>query len=102
MAGKTNLKEMVELLNSSRVMLTTDSGPAHVANALGVHTIVLFGAGNENNTAPYNKINRQIIRLGQLPCEPCINNTCKLYGVPECLVQLDENIIAAIVYHALL
>ena len=102
MAGKTNLKEMVELLNNCPVMLTTDSGPAHVANALGVHTIVLFGAGNENNTAPYNKHNRSIVRLGQLACEPCVNNTCKLYGVPECLVQLDESLIAAQVYHALL
>lgn len=102
MAGKTNLKEMVELLNSCAVMLTTDSGPAHVANALGVHTIVLFGAGNENNTAPYNKHNRSIVRLGLLACEPCVNNTCKLYGVPECLLQLDENLIAAEIYRALL
>ena len=92
-SGKTNLPELINLLGSCPVMLTTDSGPAHVANALSTYTVVLFGAGNENNTAPYNKTNRSIIRLGQLTCEPCVSNTCKLYGTPKCLVMLDENII---------
>jgi lipopolysaccharide heptosyltransferase II len=92
-AGKTSLPQLMQLFATSAAVLTTDSGPAHVANALGVQTIVLFGAGNENNTAPYNKNNRSIIRLGQLNCEPCVSNTCKLYGVPQCLVRLDENII---------
>lgn len=100
-AGMTSLPEMVTLLNSCSVMLSTDSGPAHVANALGVYTIVLFGAGNENNTAPYNPRNRKILRLGQLPCEPCVNNTCKLYGIPKCLLQLDETLISTAVYSAL-
>ena len=101
-AGNTNLNDLVNLFGNSTAVLTTDSGPAHVANALGVHTVVLFGAGNENNTAPYNKNNRTIIRLGLLPCEPCVSNTCKVYGVPQCLVQLDENLIASAVYNALL
>lgn len=92
-SGKTNLPELINLLGSCPVMLTTDSGPAHVANALGTYTVVLFGAGNENNTAPYNKTNRSIIRLGELTCEPCVSNTCKLYSTPKCLAMLDENII---------
>ena len=91
----------MQLFARSTAVLTTDSGPAHVANALGVHTVVLFGAGNENNTAPYNKNSLTIIRLGQLPCEPCVSNTCKLYGVPQCLARLDENIIVAAVTNAL-
>ncbi len=101
-AGKTTLPELMKLFANAAAVLTTDSGPAHVANAFGVNTVVLFGAGNENNTAPYNKNNRTIIRLGQLPCEPCVSNTCKVYGVPQCLVKLDENIIIAAVKNALL
>jgi len=96
-AGNTSLPEMVALLSSCSVMLTTDSGPAHVANAVGVYTIVLFGAGNENNTAPYNADNRKILRLGKLPCEPCISNTCKHYGIPKCLQELDESLIISTV-----
>lgn len=100
-AGNTGLSELVTVLGSCSVMLTTDSGPAHVANALGTHTIVLFGAGNENNTAPYNKQNRSIIRLGQLDCEPCVSNICKLYGTPKCLQLLDEKIIVQQVINAI-
>ncbi len=92
LAGTTNLSALIELLASASILLTTDSGPAHVANALGTHTVVLFGAGNENNTAPYNS-NRTIIRLNKLGCEPCLKNACKLYEVPQCLQQLDSSFI---------
>lgn len=100
-AGQTSLRDLVELTARCKVFLTTDSGPAHVANAAGAHTVVLFGAGNELKTAPYNAGNREIIRLGQLPCEPCVKNTCRPYGVPKCLTDLDEARIAATVAAAL-
>ncbi|MCU7548958.1 glycosyltransferase family 9 protein [Chitinophagaceae bacterium LB-8] len=97
-AGKTNLPQLVELLASAQLMLTTDSGPAHLANALGTNTIVLFGAGNEANTAPYNAKLLTGIRLGKLSCEPCVKNVCKLYKVPQCMQQLDmEMIISKVV-----
>lgn len=91
LAGKTSLLQLAEVLASAKLMLTTDSGPAHLANALGTHTIVLFGAGKETNTAPYNKDSRSIIRLGQLSCEPCEKNVCVRYGIPQCLERLDSN-----------
>ena len=76
-AGTTNLTDLPLLMNGASVMLSTDSGPAHVANAIGLPLIVLFSAGNENSTAPFNKKDRTILRFGQLPCEPCIKNTCQ-------------------------
>ena len=93
LAGRTALPELVNLFTSCKAVLSTDSGPAHVSNALNKNTLVLFGAGNEFNTAPYNKAFCTVLRLNKLACEPCLNNTCKLYGVPECLLQLDEDII---------
>ena len=89
-AGKTSLEGLCELMASSAAVLTTDSGPAHLANALGTPTIVLFGAGNEQNTAPYNKQFLTVIRAGRLACEPCVRNTCKLYGIPKCMQLIDE------------
>jgi len=88
-AGKTDLPQLVQLLASARLLLTTDSGPAHLANALGTYTIVLFGAGNEKETAPYNQDLRTVIRLGQLSCEPCEKNVCVRYGIPQCLERLN-------------
>jgi len=89
-AGKTDLVGLSKLMASSAVLLTTDSGPAHLANSVGTPTIVLFGAGNEYNTAPYNKHNLSIIRYGKLNCEPCVKNVCPLYDIPKCMQLLDE------------
>jgi ADP-heptose:LPS heptosyltransferase len=90
LAGKTDLVRLINLMGSSAAILTTDSGPAHMANSVGTPTIVLFGAGNEHNTAPYNKQNLTVIRYGKLSCEPCVKNTCKLYGVPKCMQMIGE------------
>ncbi|MFI5188251.1 MAG: lipopolysaccharide heptosyltransferase II [Chitinophagales bacterium] len=93
--GQTSdLSDLIELIASGAAMLTTDSGPAHLANALGVPTVVTFGAGNENSTAPYNKEGLTVLRLGQLPCEPCLKNVCK-FGSPKCLEQLDADRIVS-------
>jgi heptosyltransferase II len=92
-AGSTNLTELVHYLASARLMLTTDSGPAHLANALGTETIVLFGAGNEAHTAPYNSDFCTVIRLGELSCEPCEKNICVRYGIPQCLERLNTALI---------
>ncbi|WP_214071559.1 glycosyltransferase family 9 protein [Mucilaginibacter sp. dw_454] len=89
-AGKTTLVTLSNLMASAKVVLSVDSGPAHLANALGIPVIALFGAGNEHNTAPYNKSNLTVIRSGQLECEPCVRNECKLYGIPKCMQLLDE------------
>lgn len=100
LAGKTNLKGLAETMAASKAVLTTDSGPAHLANAVGTPTVVLFGAGDETNTAPYNKQNLQVIRYGELVCEPCVRNTCKLFGVPKCMEMLNEiKIIKALSLH---
>ncbi len=89
-AGKTTLIGLANLMAGAKVLLTTDSGPAHLGNSLGLPVIALFGAGNENNTAPYNKTNLTVLRAGQLNCEPCVRNECKLYGIPKCMELLDE------------
>jgi heptosyltransferase II len=93
LAGKTTLPQLAEVLASARAVLTTDSGPAHLANALGTQTVVLFGAGNEANTAPHEQELLQVIRLGQLSCEPCTKNVCVRFETPQCLERLDIEFI---------
>ncbi|GAA4096997.1 glycosyltransferase family 9 protein [Mucilaginibacter panaciglaebae] len=88
--GKTTLYTLANLIASARVLLSTDSGPAHLGNALGIPVIALFGAGNEQNTAPYNKSHLTVLRSGRLECEPCVRNECKLYGIPKCMQLLDD------------
>lgn len=87
--GGTSLPELAAILAGAEVVLSTDSGPAHLANALGTPVVVLFGAGDENNTAPFNAANREVIRLGGLSCEPCLKNVCVRYEKPQCLERLN-------------
>ncbi len=89
MASKTSLHDLAKIISGARVMLSTDSGVAHLANALGVYTVVIFGAGNENKTAPFNMDKCSVVRLGELSCEPCENNACKRFGIPKCLTLLS-------------
>ncbi len=100
MAGKTNLSQLMDLFGTAPVMLTTDSGPMHLANALGVHTVALEGASDEKNTAPYNADKRTLIRSGLLPCEPCVKNVCK-FGIPKCLMNMEDKLIVQAVLHAM-
>jgi lipopolysaccharide heptosyltransferase II len=94
-AGSTDMPGLIRLLASARVVLSTDSGPAHLANALGTPTVVLFGAGNERNTAPYNSGWNTVIRLNKLSCEPCLSNRCVCYETPQCLERLSAAEIVA-------
>lgn len=97
LAGKTKLAELITVIKNAAFMLSTDSGPAHIAGALKVPVVILFGAGNEKNTGPYHNAKAIVVRNGLLPCEPCVKNTCKLQALPLCLVQLDtQKIIDAI------
>lgn len=92
LAGQTSLVQLVEVIHSADLMISSDSGPAHLANSVGTKLLVLFGAGNENNTGPYNKPGAHVMRLPGLPCAPCVSNTCK-FGVPKCLTGLDNTIL---------
>jgi lipopolysaccharide heptosyltransferase II len=99
-AGKTGLQSLASLMASADFMISTDSGPAHLANSLSTSLLVLFGAGNELNTAPFNVTNLNIMRLGELPCEPCVKNHCK-FGTPKCLELLNNDKIVQICKHYL-
>jgi lipopolysaccharide heptosyltransferase II len=89
-AGSTNLKDLITLMNSSKIVLSVDSGPAHLANALKTNTVIMHGADDEKNTEAYNKKYVFGLRYGQLSCEPCVKNTCNKYPEPACLIRLDN------------
>lgn len=91
-AGKLNLIELAQIIYESDLLLTTDSGIAHLANAFHKKTVVLFGAGDEINTRPYNYTKLQVMRAKNIDCAPCISNQCKL-GTPICLTEINSGLI---------
>ena len=54
LVGKTSLKELLALLQSAKLVIAPDSGPAHLANAVGVPVIGLYACTNPDRARPYN------------------------------------------------
>jgi ADP-heptose:LPS heptosyltransferase len=96
LAGKTSIPELGYVLQRAKVMITTDSGNAHFANALGTGTVVLFGAGLQSRCHPYKKDLVRALQLLDLDCVPCRSETCK-FGDNRCLANIDNaSILAAV------
>jgi lipopolysaccharide heptosyltransferase I len=55
LAGKTTLKELVELLREARLVVSNDTGPGHIAAALGVPIVMIFGPTNPIRIMPYGR-----------------------------------------------
>ncbi len=74
LAGATDLKELAALFKLSKGVVTVDSGPMHLASAMGANVVALFGPTAPWRTGPYGA-GHVVIRKG-LPCSPCFKRTC--------------------------
>lgn len=75
LTGETTLRELAYLMSLSSVVITVDSGPMHIAAAMGVPVIAIFGPTAPWRTGPYGKTH-SIVRK-ELPCSPCFSRVCK-------------------------
>jgi len=79
LAGKTSLRELMSLLAFCRVLLTNDSGPMHVAAALGTPVVVPFGSTSPELTGPGLPSDRRNRLLkSDAPCSPCFRRECPI------------------------
>jgi heptosyltransferase-1 len=69
LAGETTLGELVAVIKNASFMVCNDSGPMHIAAALGVPVFAVFGPTSPLRTGPYGGIHT-VIRE-ELPCAPC-------------------------------
>ncbi len=83
LAGRTSLAELAALLKKARVAVTTDTGPMHLAAALGTPVVALFGPTAPWRTGPFGA-GHQVVRL-PLSCSPCFRRQCP---EPRCLTDL--------------
>jgi lipopolysaccharide heptosyltransferase II len=87
LCGETSLPEMVEWLRLCDLMVTNDTGPMHVAAALNMPLVALFGPTEPRRTGPYRQLN-SVLRL-DLPCSPCLKSHCHYEKPDECLNALS-------------
>jgi heptosyltransferase-2 len=85
-AGGTNIGELVALLSLCDGFIGNDSGCAHIAGALGLPTVTIFGSTNPDRTRPLGSKTRVIYR--KLECSPCLARTCR-FGHYNCLTQVQ-------------
>ena len=79
LAGKTGLRELMVLLKLCRVLLTNDSGPMHVAAALGTSVVVPFGSTSPELTGPGLPGDaRHRLLKSDAPCAPCFLRECPI------------------------
>jgi heptosyltransferase-1 len=83
LTGKIPLPEMVEWIRRSELMISNDTGPMHVAAALGKRVVAIFGPTEPRRTGPYGQL-ANVIRM-ELPCAPCMKSNCNYFKPMECL-----------------
>ncbi len=84
--GKTSLVELGSLLQEMDLVISVDSGPMHMAAALGKPVLAIFGASDPLRTGPYGKQHRVLTTEG-LECRPCLSKSCARQDL-ACLAQL--------------
>jgi heptosyltransferase-2 len=75
-AGETSLAQYIELAAACRVYLSNDSGGMHIASALGVPTVAIFGATDDTTTGPTGPLAR-VVRE-PVECSPCLKRECPI------------------------
>lgn len=94
LAGKTNLKQAMDLIEASHCVVSNDSGLMHVAAGFGVPQVAIFGSSSPLHTPPLSN-KAKVLWLKDDPayappldCAPCFERTCPL-GHTRCLVDLS-------------
>ncbi len=91
-AGATDVGELVALLKLAGRFIGNDSGAMHIAGALGLPTVAIFGSTNPLRTGPMGPRTRVIWR--HLECSPCLARTCR-FGHYNCLRDIGPDEVAA-------
>ena len=96
LAGRTTLPELAGILQKARVAITADTGPMHLAAALGTKVVGIFGPTAPGRTGPFGAGHR-VVRLG-MECSPCFQRHCQN---PRCLIELTTEAVQAVVEKSL-
>jgi heptosyltransferase-2 len=87
-AGRTSLNEAIAMIARCDLFVTNDSGLMHVAGALGVPTVAIFGSTNPVTTSPMGE--RTVIVRRTVDCSPCLKQKCPTDFACMDLVSIDE------------
>lgn len=87
LSGQLTLKQLGAVIAASRLSISVDSVPMHMAAALGTPVVALFGPSNENEWGPWQVPQR--VMVSNHSCRPCRLDGCGGGKVSECLTALQ-------------
>jgi lipopolysaccharide heptosyltransferase II len=100
LVGKTSLLTLGAILKRCVTLVSGDTGPLHLATAVGARVVALFGAIDPDRTGPMG-IGHVVVRHTEVPCVPCMAKECMNPVYLECMekIEVDEvfDIIAGMV-----
>ena len=96
-AGQTTVKQLAALLSRCAVVVSSDTGPLHIAVAVGTPVVGLYGSPDPDKTGPFGEDNT--VLTADLPCSPCVNRpTCRDY---PCMREIQPERVAEAVLNLL-
>lgn len=81
------VSELVALIEGAALFIGTDSGPAHIAAALGLPVVVLFGSSDSTAWGPW-RTPHAVVQNPYL-CNPCRGDRCYAFAQPECILSIS-------------
>jgi lipopolysaccharide heptosyltransferase I len=85
LVGRVSLKQLVAVLRDVDLMISVDTGPMHIAAAVGLPVVALFGPTDPLRTGPLGP-GRSLRR--ELPCSPCLQRRCQIADTYRCMRDL--------------
>ncbi|HKZ46203.1 MAG TPA: glycosyltransferase family 9 protein, partial [Thermodesulfobacteriota bacterium] len=82
LAGEIDIRKSIALISRCNLFITNDSGPMHIAAALGIPTVAIFGSTDPKLTRPLGD-NVRVIKKN-IECSPCFDRECR-YGHYNCM-----------------
>jgi ADP-heptose:LPS heptosyltransferase len=89
LAGALSVKQLAALVARVDLQICVDSGPMHIAAAMGTPVVALFGPTDPRRTGP---VGPGVVLRRELSCSPCLDRTCRIADTHRCMrdVTVDE------------
>jgi lipopolysaccharide heptosyltransferase II len=89
LTGRTTLRQLIGILARARLAVGPDSGPMHMAAAVGTRVVSLWGATSSARSAPWGS--EDLVVEGSAPCRPCYRKTCPIGR--ECMRNISVEMV---------
>ncbi len=82
------MRDIVALTAGARIFVGNDSGPAHIAAAVRIPVLVIFGSSHAASWKPWKAVDSAVVQ-NYFDCNPCPGDRCYVYEEPRCILSIS-------------